>query len=214
DLGNGALPYMHARQGEVAGVPCRLMRLGFTGELSYEIHCPSGYGLHLWEALMEAGKALGITPFGVEAQRVLRLEKAHIIVGQDTDALADALSVGLEGVVKLDKPDFLGKRSLMRVAGAGSQQRLTGFRMVRPGLVPEEGLQIVERRGGKLEIIGWITSSRFSPTLGEAIGLCWLPSGLAGRSGSEFSIFREGELLEARVHLGAFYDPAGEKVRG
>ncbi|MBM3279898.1 MAG: (2Fe-2S)-binding protein [Candidatus Handelsmanbacteria bacterium] len=214
DLGNGAFPYMHARQGEVAGVSCRLMRLGFTGELSYEIHCPSGYGLHLWEALMEAGKAFGIAPFGVEAQRVLRLEKAHIIVGQDTDALADALSVGLEGVVKLDKPDFLGKRSLMRVAGAGSQQRLTGFRMMRPGLVPEEGLQIVGRRGGKLEIIGWITSSRFSPTLGEAIGLCWLPSGLAGRSGAEFSIFREGELLEARVHLGAFYDPAGEKVRG
>jgi sarcosine oxidase subunit alpha len=214
DLGNETFPYMHARQGEVAGVPCRLLRLGFTGELSYEIHCPAGYGLHLWEALLEAGSAFGIAPFGVEAQRVLRLEKAHIIIGQDTDALADALSVGLEGLVKLDKPDFLGRRSLMRVARAGSRQRLVGFRMARQGAVPEEGLQIVEHRQGKLGIIGWISSSRFSPTLGEAIGLCWLPAGLAGQSGAPFSIFREGELLEARVHHGAFYDPAGERVRG
>jgi sarcosine oxidase subunit alpha len=214
ELGTEAFPYMHARQALVAGVPCRIMRLGFTGELSYEIHCPSGYGPYLWEALLEAGQAFGIVPFGVEAQRVLRLEKAHIIIGQDTDALADALSVGLEGMVKLDKPDFLGKRSLARVAAAGVQQRLAGFKMARQGVVPEEGLQIVERRGGKLEIIGWVTSSRFSPTLGESIGLCWLPAGLAGQQGGEFTIFREGELLPARVHQGAFYDPQGERVRG
>ncbi|MBI2504107.1 MAG: (2Fe-2S)-binding protein [Candidatus Latescibacteria bacterium] len=215
DLGNEVFPYMHARQALVAGVPCRLMRLGFTGELSYEIHCPSGYGLHLWEALMEAGAQFGISPFGVEAQRVLRLEKAHIIIGQDTDALADAFSAGLDGLVKMDKPDFLGKRSLMRVTSAGGpQQRLAGFKMAQPGVVPEEGLQIVERRQGKLEIIGWITSSRFSPTLGETIGLCWLPAGLAERSGAEFSIFREGALLGARVHHGVFYDPQGDRVRG
>ncbi len=213
DLSNEAFPYMHARQAAVAGVPCRLLRLGFTGELSYEIHCPAGYGLHLWEALMAAGAQFGISPFGVEAQRVLRLEKAHIIIGQDTDALADAFSAGLEGLVKMDKPDFLGKRSLMRVADTGVQQRLAGFKMAQPGLVPEEGLQIVERRQGKLEIIGWITSSRFSPTLGETVGLCWLPAALAGQGGAAFSIYREGQLLEARVHHHAFYDPEGERVR-
>ncbi|MSR81870.1 MAG: FAD-dependent oxidoreductase [Candidatus Latescibacteria bacterium] len=213
DLGNEAFPYMHARHALVAGVPCRLLRLGFTGELSYEIHCPSGYGLHLWEALMAAGTPFGISPFGVEAQRVLRLEKAHIIIGQDTDALADAFSAGLEGMVKMDKPDFLGKRALMRVADTGVQQRLTGFKMAQSGTVPEEGLQIVERRQGKLEILGWITSSRFSPTLGEIIGLCWLPAALAEQNGEEFTIFREGALLEARVHHGAFYDPQGERVR-
>jgi sarcosine oxidase subunit alpha len=85
DLSAAAFPYMHARQAVVAGAPALLLRVGFTGELGYEIHVPTGFGLHVWESLMEVGKAWGIQPFGVEAQRVLRLEK-DIIVGQDTDA--------------------------------------------------------------------------------------------------------------------------------
>jgi len=213
DLGNEAFPYMQVRQARVADVPCRLLRIGFTGELSYEIHCPAGHGRRVWEALMEAGGEFGISPFGVEAQRVLRLEKAHLIIGQDTDATSDPLAAGLEGVVKMDKPDFLGKRSLSRVVAAGVRQRLAGFKMAQSRTVPEEGLQIVERRDGKLTIIGHVTSSRFSPTLKEAIGLCWLPAELAGRSGAEFSIYREGELLTARVHHGAFYDPEGKRLR-
>ncbi|MEK9136679.1 MAG: (2Fe-2S)-binding protein, partial [Bacteroidota bacterium] len=96
DLSNDAFPYMHIRTADVAGVPCRTLRIGFTGELSYEIHCPSGYALHLWEALMAAGEEFGIAPFGGEAQRVLRLEKAHIIVGQDTNALSDPFSANME----------------------------------------------------------------------------------------------------------------------
>lgn len=212
DLGNQAFPYMQVRQARVADIPCRLLRIGFTGELSYELHCPAGYGRPLWEALIQAGGEFGIAPFGLEAQRVLRLEKAHIIIGQDTDATSDAFAAGLEGMVKLDKPDFLGKRSLLRVAAEGPKQRLAGFEMSSQ-VVPEEGLQIVERRSGKLEIIGWVTSSRFSPTLKKIIGLCWLPAALAGRSGAEFSIYREGELLAARVHHGAFYDPEGTRLR-
>ena len=86
--------------------------------------------------------------------------------------------------------------------------------MKRPEVVPEEGLQIVApAAGGKLEIIGWVTSSRFSHTLGSAIGLCWLPLDVAAQEGNAFTVYMNGELEEARVHHGAFYDPEGERLK-
>ncbi len=214
NLDNKAFPYMRIRSAKVAGVPCRLLRIGFTGELSYEIHCPSGYALHVWEALMDAGREFGIVPFGVETQRILRLEKAHIIVGQDTDAMSDPLSANMEWAVKLNKPDFLGKLSLMRISAEGPKQLLVGFKTANPDAVPDEGLQIVEPgSNGKPEIIGWVTSSRFSPTLEEAIGLCWLPADLGAQNGASFTIRMNGNLEEARVHHDAFYDSDGERLR-
>lgn len=215
DVSNDHFPYMHVREMEVAGVPCRLLRIGFTGELSYEIHCPAAYAAHLWQTILEAGADHGIVPFGVEAQRVLRLEKAHIIIGQDTDALSDPLAAGMGWAVKLDKDDFLGRRSLVRISEEDVDTRLTGFRMVQPDLVPAEGLQIVERDAqGALHIIGHVTSSRFSPTLQQAIGLCWLPSSMVSH-GQSFTIrLEEGRLAQAQVHEGAFYDAAGERLKG
>lgn len=214
NLANKAFPYMRIRSAKIADVTCRLLRIGFTGELSYEVHCPSGYALHVWEALMDAGREFGIVPFGVEAQRILRLEKAHIIVGQDTDAMSDPLSANMAWAVKLNKPDFLGKPSLMRIFAEGPKQLLVGFKMVDPDVVPAEGLQIVAPEAdGRLEIIGWVTSSRFSPTLEEGIGLCWLPTDIASQNGAPFTIRMDGYLKEARVHHGAFYDPDGERLR-
>ena len=214
DVSNEKFPYMRVRNADVAGVPCRILRLGFTGELSYELHCPAGYGLILWQELIRAGKALGIRPFGVEAQRVLRLEKAHIIVGQDTDALSDAIAVDAGWAVKLDKPDFLGKRELLRISAQGPSQRLVGFRMVNPELTPEEGMQIVQAdRHDARSIIGWVTSSRFSPTLNESIGLCWLPATIASQESASVYVYMDGRLEEARVHHGPFFDPEGARVQ-
>ncbi len=214
DLSRARFPYMRARSTRIAGLSCLVLRIGFTGELSYEIHGPAGGGQYLWEALMEAGEEHGIRPFGVEAQRVLRLEKGHLIVGQDTDALSDAISADSGWAVKLEKPDFLGKRALTRVAETGPKQRLVGFRMTRDDAAVEEGLQIVTRRsGGGFDIIGFITSCRRSPTLGGVIGLCWLPADLAAEAGTPFSVYAGGRLEEGRVHHGAFYDPAGERLR-
>ncbi len=216
DISNKAFPYMHARLAELAGVPCRILRIGFTGELSYEIHCPSGYAWHAWEALVEAGQEFGLMPFGVEAQRILRLEKAHLIISQDTDATTDPIAANLGWAVKLDKPDFLGKRSLTRLAAEAPNKKLTGFKMARPGVVPEEGVQIVQgKAGGKLEILGYVTSCRLSPTLNEVIGLCWLPADLAAQNGASFTIrLTDGVAFEeARVHHGPFYDPQGERLR-
>ena len=162
---------------------------------------------------MEAGAEFRIAPFGVEAQRVLRLEKAHIIVSQDTDAVTDPFSADLGWMVKMAKPDFLGKRSLVRILQDGPQQRLVGFKMMRPSVVPPEGLQIVRKTAnGKQESIGHITSSRFSPTLNHAIGLCWLPAEMA-KENVPFTIRMNGMLEEARVYHGAFYDPKGERLR-
>ncbi len=214
DLENESFPYMRTRSARVAGVPCRLLRIGFTGELSYEIHCPTSYGPYLWERLMDAGGEFGIHPFGVESQRILRLEKGHLIVGQDTDALSDAISAGAEWAVKLDKRDFLGIRGLSLVSKEGSKQRLVGFKMARKELVPEEGTQIVSSNGrSRPRIIGWVTSSRFSPTLKQTIGLCWLTSEVATREGAPFTIYMDGTLAEAHVHDGPFYDPEGERLR-
>lgn len=220
DLSNETFPYMHVRQMRVAGVRSHVFRIGFTGELSYEIHVPAGYGLHVWEALLAAGAEFGILPFGLEAQRVLRLEKAHIIVGQDTDGLTDPISADMAWLVKHDKPNFLGNQPLRRIARDGPQQKLVGFKMVTAEVIPDEGLQIVRKvdnRGSadvrNLEIIGWVTSCRFSPTLNEVIGLCWLPAELAEQEGAAFAIRREGKLVQARVHHGPFYDPEGERLR-
>jgi sarcosine oxidase subunit alpha len=215
DLSNEAFPYMAVRQGQVAGVPVIILRIGFTGELGYEIHTPAGYGLYLWETLMAAGQPYPISPFGVEAQRIMRLEKGHFIVGQDTDGLTDPLMADLEWAVKLDKADFLGKPSLVRIQKRGITQKLVGYEMVEPTVVPEEANQIVVKNPDwpiGLEIIGRITSSRFSPVLKKSIGLCWLPVELS-TPGSEFTVRIRGKFHQGRVVSLPFYDPQGERLR-
>ncbi len=213
DLSNEAFPYMGIRQATIAGAPALLMRIGFTGELSYEIHVPSGYGLHVWQALMDAGADHNIRPFGVEAQRVLRLEKAHIIIGQDTDGLTSPFEAGMAWAVKTSKPDFLGRRALVMDDERGLTKRLVGFTMP-DGTLPEEGNQIVQRRDRPtgLEIIGRVTSVRHSPTLNKVIGLCWLPTDMAV-PGTDFTVRVRGKLLTGSVIETPFYDPDEARLR-
>ncbi|MFN8455613.1 MAG: 2Fe-2S iron-sulfur cluster-binding protein [Anaerolineae bacterium] len=215
DLSNEAFPYMGARQGTVAGVPVILLRIGFTGELGYEIHTPAGFGLYLWETLIEAGQKFNITPFGVEAQRIMRLEKGHIIVSQDTDGLTNPFMADLDWAVKMDKPDFSGKPALVRVQRRGVTHKLIGYEMLDPNFVPEEANQIVRPNPSwpiGLEIIGRITSSRYSPTLKKSIGLGWLPLDM-GQPGQEFTVRVQGELHQGRVVSLPFYDPNGVRLK-
>jgi sarcosine oxidase subunit alpha len=211
DLGADAFGYMSARTGTIAGVPdCVLMRIGFTGELSYELRVPAAYGLHVWERLMEAGSDLGVTAFGVEAQRVLRLEKGHLIVGQDTDGLTKAYSAGLGGLVKLDKPDFAGRPELAWQEQSGDGPRLVAIQPEDPELVPPEASQILTGPG---RIGGRITSSRLSPTLGRSVCLGQVDQRLAA----------PGTMLDVRLPDGrdvratvmpqlAHVDPDGERL--
>src|SRR5215471_13201017 len=211
DLSNEAFPYMHVRTGQIAGVDdCVLWRIGFTGELSYELHVPAGYGLHVWETLLDQGADLGIQAFGVEAQRILRLEKGHFIVGQDTDGLTRAFSAALDWAIKLDKDDFAGKPELTWQAADGSGPRLVGLQPVDPSVVPEEASLIVADGN----IAGRITSSRMSPTLGRSICLGQVEARLAG-PGTEVTVrLPDGGLSAATVMpQGAHVDPEGGRMR-
>ncbi len=104
----------------MAGVPCLALRIGFVGELGYELHCPASVAVHLWDALV----GQGAVPFGLEPQRVLRLEKAHVIVGQDTDSESNLLSAGMPWIVKDDKPDYVGKWALPHAEVSRASRRL------------------------------------------------------------------------------------------
>jgi sarcosine oxidase subunit alpha len=212
DLSTEAFPYMNVRTGTVAGVEgCFMWRIGFTGELSYEIHVPAAYGLYVWEALMERGADLGVRPFGVEAQRVLRLEKGHFIVGQDTDALTQGFGAGLGWAIKLDKEDFVGKPELVWQGERDGYFRLIGLQPHDGSVTPPEASQIVE---GKT-IAGRITSSRFSSTLERSICLGFVAPHLA-KPGTTVTVrLPNGEHVSARVmEHHAHYDPEGVKARG
>lgn len=214
DLSPDAFGYMRVRLGSVAGVPdCIVWRIGFTGELSYEIHVPASYGLHVWESLLLAGADLGVAPFGVEAQRILRLEKGHLIVGQDTDGLTKAYEAGLGPLVKLGKDDFAGLPELRwQEALSGAHSHLVAIETVDPMLVPPEASQIVQGQG---EIVGRITSSRMSPTLKRSVALARVAAGFATPGSRLRIVLINGRVVEAVVCENlAFVDPEGVRLRG
>lgn len=213
DLDPTAFPYMQVRLGRIAGVDdCFMWRIGFTGELSYELHVPAGFGLHVWEMLLDLGRDLGIRPFGLEAQRIMRLEKGHLIVTQDTDALTRALAAGLGWLVKLDKEEFLGKPELVWEAQSGDHQHLVGLQPMDGAVVPPEGSQIVE---GRKTIAGRITSSRMSPTLGRSICLGFVAAHLKEAGTIVMVQLPDGQRVPARVmEQHAHFDPEGVRLRG
>ncbi len=199
--------YLDARQGHVAGVPSLLLRIGFVGELGYEIHFPSVQGEFLLDALVTEGADFGAVPFGLESQRVLRLEKAHILVGQDTDSESNLLEASMPWILKLDKGDFVGRWSAEQVKARGLETRLVGFRLKTDDL-PVEGGQIV----GDGQPVGRITSVRRSEAADAIIGLAWVPADKAVE-GASFEARVDGELIPAEVTLEPFYDPDGERLR-
>jgi sarcosine oxidase subunit alpha len=212
DLSPEAFDYMNVRTGTVAGVAdCVLWRIGFTGELSYELHVPASYGLHVWERLLATGADLGIRPFGVEAQRILRLEKGHFIVGQDTDGLTKAYTAGLDWAIKLDKDDFVGKTELRWQADRANYPKLVGLQPLDPNIVPQEASQIISDGG---HIVGRITSSRMSPTLNRSICLGQLDPHLADPGTRVTVRLHDGRDIEAEVTAEhAHFDPEGKRQR-
>lgn len=214
DLAPEAFNYMQVRVGTVAGVPnCIMWRIGFTGELSYELHVPSGHGLHVWRSLLDEGSDLGIGVFGLEAQRIMRLEKGHFIVGQDTDGLTKAPATGMDQLIKLDKEDFAGKTELAWAMEEEIPGLVVAIQPTDPLVVPDEACQIV--RPNSNEIIGRITSSRMSPTLNRSICLGQVAPEAAA-AGSELTVVLvDGRRITARVmEHHAHFDPEGERLRG
>ncbi len=208
DCSNEAFAYLDGKRAHVAGVPALLLRIGFVGELGYEIHFPAAFGEHVWDAVMEAGAPDGLRPFGLEPQRVLRLQKMHILVGQDTDSESNPFDAAMPWIVKLDKEDdFIGRWALEQAQGREPVGKLVGFTM-NDGASPNEGAAIVVDEGPA----GRVTSSRFSRKLGRAIGMAWVPPSLA-RDGAAIEIADEGRRLRAEVTTTPFYDPDQERLR-
>ncbi len=204
DFSKEAFPYMGVRTGTLAGIPVRVLRVGFVGEAGYEIHCPASYGEALWDILMSAGKTHGLKPFGVEAQRILRLEKGHIIVGQDTDGLTNPIEAGMEWALAKKKPFYVGKRSIDMQAAKGITRKLIGFAITDSAAPTPKDCHLIIRNGA---IVGRITSVVKSPTLGKVVGLAYLPLDMT-ETGHRFEIRVDGgTMVAAEVVPTPFYDP-------
>jgi sarcosine oxidase subunit alpha len=214
DLSNKAFPHLSMREGSVAGIPVRIYRISFTGELSYEVHVAAEHGLAVWTALFESGSAFGITPYGTEATHVLRADKGYIIIGQETDGTVTPIDLGLDWAIAKSKPDFIGKRSLARPDTMGPDRRqLVGLRPVDNRAVLEEGAQLTEDAGNAIPVamLGHVTSSYWSEAAGGPIALALLRNGRA-RHGDIIQARHAGKATACRVCEPIFYDKAGERI--
>lgn len=216
DLSSEAFPHMAVREGTICGVPTRLFRVSFTGELGFEINVPSAYGRHVWEQVWAAGQTHGITPYGTETMHVLRAEKGFIIVGQDTDGTVTPFDAGLDWAVGKKKPDFVGKRSMARpdIVAPGRKQ-LIGLLTDDPNEVLIEGAQIVAdpRQAIPMTMIGHVTSSYWSATLGRSIAMALVQGGFE-RMGETLYIPSTGKTHTAKVVKPMFYDAEGSRLNG
>ena len=214
DLSPEAFPHMAIREGRICGVPTRLFRVSFTGELGFEVNVPAAYGREVWEAIMAAGAAFDITPYGTETMHILRAEKGFIIVGQDTDGTVTPVDAGLDWAVGKKKPDFVGKRSLARpdIVAAGRKQ-LVGLLTEDPSYVLEEGAQVVfdPDQPIPMTMVGHVTSSYWSEALGRSIALA-LVSGGKARMGETVHIPMPGRTFRAMISDTVFYDPEGARL--
>jgi sarcosine oxidase subunit alpha len=184
-----------------------MLRIGFVGELGWELHFSAEYAEYLWDRLLAEGEPFGIRPVGVEAMRRLSLDKRHLWPTLDTDAASDALEAGLEWAVKFEKPDFVGKHYLLKTRREGLRQRFVGFIVKGNGSVENGDVMVV---GGK--IVGRVTTAGFSFALQKCVAMGWVQVELA-KEHSTIHITHNGRAVEAEIVAGAFYDPAGERMK-
>ena len=181
DPNPGNFPFMSFREATVGGIPARIFRISFTGELSYEINVPASYGLALWERVMAAGDKYKITAYGTEAMHLLRAEKGFIIVGQDTDGTVAPDDLRMPGMAKTSA-DFIGRRSLTRSDTVRKDRKqLVGLLTEDPSVVLMEGAHIIATAVEPVErpapALGHVTSSYKSPNLNRSIALALVKGG-------------------------------------
>jgi sarcosine oxidase subunit alpha len=213
DLSAPAFPWMTWRDGTVADVPCRVCRVSFHGELSYELHVASWHGRHVWDAVMGAGA----TPYGTEAMHVLRAEKGYVIVGQETDGTATPDDLGMGWIVNPSKGDFVGKRSLVRPdTNRDDRKQLVGLHPGDPNALLVEGTQLVATAtlpDPPVPMLGHVTSSYRSAALGRTFALAMVKGGRSLRGEAIFAA-TPGGTLPVTVTDPAFYDPEDERRDG
>ncbi|MBA2390826.1 MAG: FAD-dependent oxidoreductase [Geodermatophilaceae bacterium] len=218
DCSVDGFPFMTVRHAAVAGLPARIMRVSFSGELAYEISVASWYAPALWEAVHEAGQRHDITPYGTETMHVLRAEKGYPIVGQDTDGTVTPQDLGMDWIVSKKKPDFLGKRSFVRADTSRPDRRqLVGVVPVDGRSRVAEGAQLVDHgavlTATPVPMHGHVTSSYDSVALGTPFALALLEGG-STRCGEVLDAVDDGIALAVRVVSAVPYDPAGTRRDG
>ncbi|MEX2202555.1 MAG: glycine cleavage T C-terminal barrel domain-containing protein [Actinomycetota bacterium] len=216
DLAKEAFPHMTFRDGAVAGVPARLARVSFSGELAFEAHVSSWHGRYVWDALMAAGEPFGIAPYGTEAMHVLRAEKGYVIVGQDTDGTVTPFDLGMDWIVNPSKGDFIGRRSFSRPDTARpDRKQLVGLLPEEPQVLLPEGAQLILQDTGAIPMpmSGHVTSSYRSAALGRTFALAMLKGGHAMHGRTVFAPMPEGTVA-ATVTPPVFYDPVGTRRDG
>jgi sarcosine oxidase subunit alpha len=216
DVSAEALPHMAAATGTVAGLDARVLRVSFSGELSFEVNVPAGRASQFLNSVLDAGTAYGITPYGIEALMVLRMEKGYLHVGSDTDGSSTPDDVGWGHVARNKTADYIGRRSLFRPGNLESgRKQFVGLEPVdeRRTIRPGGHLLGGANRQPPAETEGWITSACLSPTLGRTIALGVLCNG-RDRMGELLTVCDEDNRYEVRVASPVFYDPDGERLNG
>ena len=213
DFSGDAFPFMSVRLGTVAGVPARVFRISFSGELTYEVNVQANYGRAVWDACIEAGKRYNIAPYGTEVMHVLRAEKGFIIVGQDTDGSVTPIDAGMSGLVNKRK-DFLGRRSLFRSDMLREDRKqLVGLLTDSPTEVLPDGGPVVDDPAGRIPtpILGHVTSSYYSAVLGRSIAMAMVNGGRSRMGDRVYVSDADGHGIGAVITSPVFYDPEGER---
>ncbi|MEM8553417.1 MAG: glycine cleavage T C-terminal barrel domain-containing protein, partial [Pseudomonadota bacterium] len=214
DVSRDALPFMGWIEGELAGIPVRVFRISFSGELSYEIATPAGHGLALWEKLMEAGTPHGVMPYGTEALHIMRAEKGFIMIGDETDGTVIPQDLGLHWAISKKKTDFLGKRAQERSHMIDPERwKLVGLETLDGSVLPDGAYAVTagHNDAGQRNMIGRVTSTYHSPTLDRGIAMGLVQRG-PERMGDVLDFPKiGGGAVKAKIVSPVFYDPEGAR---
>ena len=212
DLSDESFPHMSFKNSKIDNVNCRIMRISFTGEHSYEINVQSNYAKDVWEKCIEAGKEFNITPYGTETMHLLRAEKGFIITGQDTDGTLTPSDLQMDWIIGKKKYDFIGKRSLYRSDTIREDRKqLVGLLTDDPKEVLEEGAQLVESLEKPIDMLGHVTSSYFSPNLNKSIALAVVRSGKKLK-GKKLIVPMENKNINVTITDTVFYDKENKRL--
>lgn len=213
DVSAEALPFMSYIETTMAGVPARLYRISFSGELAYEVATPAHHGQHLWDSILAEVKGAEGCVYGTEALHIMRAEKGFIMIGDETDGTVTPQDLNLNWAVSKKKEDFIGKRAQARsfLSGSGRKQ-LVGLATEDPKKVLPDGAHAVDKvESGPMKTIGHVTSTYWSPTIERSIAMALIDDGLS-RDGEVLSFPVEGgEVIKAKVVSPVFFDPEGAR---
>ncbi|MBO68791.1 MAG: sarcosine oxidase subunit alpha [Acidiferrobacteraceae bacterium] len=213
DFSEEVFPFMSVVSASYVGVPSRIFRISFSGELGYEINVPANYGYSLWSTIMKFGESLNITPYGTETMHILRAEKGYIIVGQDTDGSVTPHDLGMDWIVSKNK-DFIGKRSLFREdMKRDNRKQFVGLETDDPLLILPEGAQLTneQNRSIPVDMVGHVTSSYMSVELNRSIALALVKGGIKRHGGKVYAHLIDGRIVPATIRSPNFYDPKNKR---